>query len=428
MVRFARRSHLRQAAFRLTDLPRRAVSVKGPDERQSMKIRHVVRGRCNPDNADGIIRHTYHLAHAQLRLGHDVAVYGLESKSLEPEVVDRDGLSVYAYPRTRVPFSVHRELVHRLDGPDSDVDLVHFQVPHDPHMYRLSRILQRRGIRYFVSPHAMWYPSALERHRIRKAVYKQLFDDRMNRGATGIHATAMDEIHSIHQYAPGVPAYVVRNALDLSQVDEALSDSNTFHNRWGLLPAAKIFLFLGRLDPYQKGLDVLLQAWSQAISTEVAARLVIIGPSWRGSLPLLTEMVDELGISDSVTFTGPLFGKDKMAALRSADCYVQLSRYEGSPYSIKEAFASGLPGILTRETNFATVAEEYGAGWTVTHDPRAVAERISWVMKLPGDQLQDAGKRARLMIDERHSIDRAASRMVLAYQAAMTGGSFENDD
>jgi len=393
-----------------------------------MKIRHVIRGRCNPDNADGIIRHTYHLAHAQLRLGHDVAVYGLESRSLEPELIDRDGLPVYAYPRTRLPFSVHSALIDRLEGPDLDVGMVHIQVPHDPHMFRLSRLLKRRNINYFVSPHAMWEPRALDRHRIRKRVYKMLFDDRMNRGAAGIHATAANEIAAIESYAKGVPAFVVRNSVDLAEIDSAANERNWFCDHFDHSSDERAFVFLGRLDTYQKGLDVLLQAWSIAVSSRGGGHLFVIGPSWRGSMSQLTEITQELGITDSVTFTGPLFGRDKVEALRSGDCYIQLSRYETSPYSIQEAFASGLPAILTAETNLALVAAHYGAGWAVTHEPQEVAARITSVLELPTDQLNEARQKARLLVEERHSIDRAAVKIVDAYRASQTGQSFEDDD
>jgi glycosyltransferase involved in cell wall biosynthesis len=395
---------------------------------RSMKIRHVIRGRCNPDNADGIIRHTYQLAHAQLRLGHDVAVYGVESRSLHPELIDRESLPVYAYPRTRLPLSLHPSLAGRIDGPDSDVGMVHIQVPHDPSMFRLSRYLRERGIDYFVSPHAMWEPIALDRHWLRKRVYKRLFDDRMNEDAAGVHATAAEEVAAIQSYTKGAPIFVVRNSVDLMGIDNVVTGRNWFRDQFEYPPDERAFVFLGRLDPYQKGLDTLLQAWSIAFSDKAIGHLFIIGPSWKGSMSRLTKLTHDLGIATSVTFTGPLFGKEKIAALRSGDCYIQLSRYETSPYSIQEAFASRLPAILTEETNFATIAAQYGAGWAVTHDPREVAVRIGHVMELSSGQLNDAGQNARLLVEERHSIDRSAARMVDAYRAAKTGQGFDNDD
>jgi len=63
-----------------------------------MKIRHLIWGRCNTNNDYDIIRHTYHLTHAQLRHGYDVAVYGLESRAEDPRGIDRERLRVKRVP------------------------------------------------------------------------------------------------------------------------------------------------------------------------------------------------------------------------------------------------------------------------------------------------------------------------------------------
>ena len=393
-----------------------------------MKIRHVIRGRCNPANADGIIRHTYYLAHAHLRLGHDVAVYGLESKAEEPESIDRNGLRVCVFPRTRWPFSVHPGLRRLLESIDADVDLVHIQVPQDPAMYALGRLLTDLGIPYFVSPHAMWEPEALTRHRVRKLVYKRLFDDRMNRASAGVQATAASEVAAIRRYAPGTQVFVVRNAIDLGSMDAFPPNEGFWRSRFNVPDGTRVFVFLGRLDPYQKGLDVLLHAWAKATEAGADARLGLIGPFWRGSDKALREMVASLEISETVIFSGPLYGPEKHQALQSADCYVQVSRYETSPYSIQEAFALRLPAILSQETNLADIAEQYGAGWKVPIDPDALAARIEETCSMPKEALLQMGEAARRLVTERHSLDRAARRIVAAYRSSLDGSNFEDDD
>lgn len=392
-----------------------------------MRIRHVIRGRCNPDNADGIIRHTYYLAHAQLRLGHDVAVYGLESGAEEPEVIDRNGLKVFAFPRTVGPFAVHPELRRLIAEKSDDIDLVHIQPPHDPAMFGLSRLLTSQAIPYFLSAHAMWDPQALARHRFRKRVYKILFDNRMCRAALGVHATSATEVDSIRAYAPSTPVYTVRNSIDLSLFDEVEPRSGFWQERFGVPDRSKLFAFVGRLDPHQKGLDILLDAWSR-VTHETHAQLALIGPFWRDSERTVQTLVDTHAIRGSVILTGPLFGHEKVWALRGADCYIQVSRYESSPYSIQEAFACGIPAILTAATNLADVAERYGAGWKVAPEPVAIAKTIKRICSMTSDEITSAGLAARLLVEERHSLDRAAARLVEAYRAALSGSQFEDDD
>jgi glycosyltransferase involved in cell wall biosynthesis len=393
-----------------------------------MRIRHVVRGRCNPDNADGIIRHTYYLAHAQRSLGHDVEVYGVASRAEAPEIIDRDGLVVRAFPATTIPFGVHPGLREQIQSFDRSPDTIfHLQPPHEPAVYGLGRLLHRLGIPYMLAAHAMWDPHALARHRVKKAAYKVAFDNRLTRDSVGVHATASAEVADIARYAPGVRAFAVRNSLDLEGIDAIPGDPRFWETRFGIPPEARVFVFLGRLDPYQKGLDLLLEGWRRAVPDGGGAVLALVGPPWGEGADLPTE-VARLGLEGSVLMTGPLYGSDKHRALCAADCYVQTSRYETSPYSIQEAMAARLPAVVTPATNFGDVVERYRAGRRVELDAASIGSALSDMLTLPAADLQQMGEQARRLVEERHSLARAATRIVEAYRAAISGGPFVDDD
>jgi len=59
------------------------------------------------------------------------------------------------------------------------------------------------------------------------------------------------------------------------------------------------------------------------------------------------EMVKELGLSEYVNFKGWVLGKDKIALLSTSDIFTLPSYFEGSPNSLIEAMASGIPSIAT---------------------------------------------------------------------------------
>lgn len=398
-----------------------------PGEQTVMKIRHVVRGRCNPENADGIIRYTYSMAHAQLRLGHDVAVYGLQSRVISPELLSREGLRVFAFPHTTNPFSLHPGIRRQLDIEGEDVDIVHIQVPHDPAMYSLSRELVARDIPYMISPHGMWEKEALDRHRLRKKAYKLMFDNRMCRGAVGVHATSMAELDSIRRYTPGMESFYVRNSVDLTRMGEPVGDGSFWQSEYGVKAGDRVFVSLGRLDPFQKGLDVLLDAWSR-LPDGLEARLALIGPFWRGNKSEIRQLVANAGLGDRVILTGPLYGEPKYRALNEAACYIQVSRYEGTPIAVLEALACRLPAILTPGTNLDLIVEDHNAGWGVPLEPEAIARRIEEASRLPKGELETRGAAARALVEERHSLDRAASRIVEAYAASLSGANFVDDD
>lgn len=395
-----------------------------------MRIRHVIRGRLNPDNADGIITHTYRLAHAQLQLGHDVEVYGVASKAREPEVIDREGLVVRAFPWSAIPGRVDPSLreVIATDAAQPTT-MFHLQPPHDPAVAALGRLLRKSDLPYFVSPHAMWSPHALSRAGLKKRVYKLLVDDRLVAGAIGVHATAAAEIPEIHEYAPKSRVFAIRNSIDWKEIESMERAPAFWQDRYGVRSDVRVVAFLGRLDPYQKGLDILLEAWDEATAgSETPAVLALIGTPWRETYDDLTAAIAGLGSPESVMLTGPLFGIEKYQALAAADVYAQTSRYETSPYSIQEALATGLPAIVSPGTNFALPVSAYDAGFSVELTRGSIADALRAAFDAPPARLQAMGENARRLVRERHSLDRAAKRMVEAYEAAMSGASFEDDD
>ena len=59
-----------------------------------------------------------------------------------------------------------------------------------------------------------------------------------------------------------------------------------------------MFMFIGRLDSWQKGLDLLVEAFAHARLAEAA--LVLVGPDHRGSRRELAALAERLGIMSQV--------------------------------------------------------------------------------------------------------------------------------
>lgn len=97
----------------------------------------------------------------------------------------------------------------------------------------------------------------------------------------------------------------------------------------------------GRLNP-QKNHELLIRAFSR-IADKTDENLKIYGA---GELKeQLTELIDELGISERVFLCGA--SDDVPAVLAGAKLFVMSSDYEGMPNSLLEALAAGLPCIST---------------------------------------------------------------------------------
>jgi CDP-glycerol glycerophosphotransferase len=98
------------------------------------------------------------------------------------------------------------------------------------------------------------------------------------------------------------------------------------------------FATLGRFST-EKNHDRLLHAFSKVLSVAPHARLVVAGYG-----PLrehLERTVIRLGLETTAFIVGP-FG-NPFPILKSADCFVLSSNYEGQPMVLLEAAIAGLP-------------------------------------------------------------------------------------
>jgi glycosyltransferase involved in cell wall biosynthesis len=97
---------------------------------------------------------------------------------------------------------------------------------------------------------------------------------------------------------------------------------------------------LGRLS-FEKGQDMLLEAWAEVAPRHPSWRLRLYGTGPEESA--LRRRATELGLDGSVEFPGATADLDK--ALTGASVFALSSREEGFPMSIIEAMAYGLPTV-----------------------------------------------------------------------------------
>lgn len=103
---------------------------------------------------------------------------------------------------------------------------------------------------------------------------------------------------------------------------------------------AKTVVAVGRLT-YQKGFDLLLQAWARACRRVSGWQLAIVGDGELRSA--LSAQAESLGLAGCVTFVPAT--KDVVAVYRDASVLAMSSRYEGFGMVLLEAQTVGLPVV-----------------------------------------------------------------------------------
>jgi glycosyltransferase involved in cell wall biosynthesis len=109
-------------------------------------------------------------------------------------------------------------------------------------------------------------------------------------------------------------------------------------------PRGPDVLFLGRLEIAQKGLDVLLEAWS-TVHGKMPGRLLLAGDG--PDAGELERLVVRRGVQESVAFIGRVDPDERLALLRSARVTVMPSRFETFGLVALESLAVGTPVVAT---------------------------------------------------------------------------------
>lgn len=107
----------------------------------------------------------------------------------------------------------------------------------------------------------------------------------------------------------------------------------------------KFILFLGRIDIYMKGLDILLESFSRIKNQNVF--LKIAGSGKKGDVKKIIKLIRDFKLEDRVEFLGRVSEKDKFELLRTCLFLVMPSRFEGWGITAIESNAASKPVLGT---------------------------------------------------------------------------------
>lgn len=104
-----------------------------------------------------------------------------------------------------------------------------------------------------------------------------------------------------------------------------------------------------------KAPDLLLKAWQSLQNHYPDWHIYMLG---NGEVERFRQMSHEMGLQDSVTFTGYMTGQEKEKYFRNASLLCMCSYEEGFPMVVLEAWTYGIPVITTPVGGLPDVIEE----------------------------------------------------------------------
>jgi glycosyltransferase involved in cell wall biosynthesis len=196
----------------------------------------------------------------------------------------------------------------------------------------------------------------------------------------------------------GTPRSLIYSGINLEAF--ATADPATFRSKWHVAADRVVVGMVSKLWE-GKGHSILLEAWRQVVAEtpRQPPLLVIVG---HGPLEgQLRAQASELGITDSVLFTG--FLEDTPRVTAAIDIAVLPSFFEGMGRVVLEAQAAGKPVVASRVGGIPDLIDDRVNGILVTAgDADSLAREITGLVNAPGRR-KSLGANARRQMSPEYS-------------------------
>ncbi|MBX4209283.1 glycosyltransferase [Candidatus Parcubacteria bacterium] len=188
-------------------------------------------------------------------------------------------------------------------------------------------------------------------------------------------------------------ADIVPNPLSLSVFSPATAAEKTILRK-GFGLSGPTLMYAGRIAP-EKRLDAALKAFKILLADMPDARFVIAG---NGPADQETRnLARDLGISESVLFTGFLDHATLSKWYKASDAFVMMCPIETQCLALMQAFATGLPSV---GVDAGAVGEHIQSGWgrkVPDGDHQALASALRDILADP--KRIEMGKKARAYVE-----------------------------
>lgn len=221
------------------------------------------------------------------------------------------------------------------------------------HGFATRAALRGTGVPYVVYPHGMldpWFRREYPLKHLKKWLYWPWGEYRVLRDASAVLFTCEEERRQarqsfwLYRANEAVVAFGTPGVQGNAAVQRELFDA-----QYPALRDKRLLLYLSRIHP-KKGVDLLIDAFSEAAQRDPQLHLVLAGPDTGGEQPQLMRRAESL-MPGRVTWTGMLRGDVKWGAFHRAEAFILPSHQENFGIAVAEALSCGLPVLISDKVN-----------------------------------------------------------------------------
>lgn len=205
------------------------------------------------------------------------------------------------------------------------------------------------------------------------------------------------------------------NGVDLAQFGPKKAPLRIY-KKYRLPTDRPFVLYVGRVDP-EKSISNVVTAFSGVLEAVPEALLVIVGDGT--DRRRLTDLVEALGIQQSVRFLGRVMPPDVMEIYRTAQVFATASETETQGIVLIEAAATALPLVAVDAGAVRELCQHKKNG--ILCHPGDVEEMTDALVKiLKNPDVRERYGKASLEIAKKHDLNRTLGRFVEIYEEAIT--------
>jgi glycosyltransferase involved in cell wall biosynthesis len=305
------------------------------------------------------------------QLGHKCELWGLSTE------IDRNDYPFYVHFNDSLfSFKVSEGLKNKLTADRDSIICVNLHSVFTPINIGISKVVKSLNIPLCVTPQGGYHAYSFQRNYLKKKLFVLLFEKSFLRRMDYFFIHGKQEADFIKRYSAKT-CYVLLNGFPEGRIKKPI------YNYSDIIPAHKLkLLFLGRLDPLHKGLDLLIKSMSHLKDIDV--ELTLIGPQFtEPASKSLQELISTLGLTEKVKLKEPVYKQaEKEELYATHHLFVHTSRWEGMPTGVIEALCYGMPVLVSKGTNLGDIVQKEQFGKVVEElTPQGVAAAIADLYK-----------------------------------------------
>jgi len=372
----------------------------------------------------GTVDLVYKLSRALTDRGHEVTIYTSDFELDRAYIDSLQGIEVYPFHcvSSVAEFYLMPGIVGKVRKRLKDFDVVHLHCFRSFQNVVIHHYAKKHGISYVLDTHGS-LPRMAGGERGVKWLLRRLFDVifgyKLLRDASKVIAETEVGVNEYREFGVNKDKIALIPPPFDTEGFSRLPSPDLFRQKYNL-QEKHIVLFLGRIH-WIKGLDFLVESFSELALSRSDVTLVIVGPD-DGYKPTLDKLTDDLNLADRVLFTGFLGGVEKLSSLVDADVVVQTSVYEQGAWAPFEAILCNTPIIVSSNSGAGEDVKRIDAGYLVEYgNKNELRDTIQYILDNPAEA-QKKTQKAKEYIKSSLSLAKGIEKYEKLYQEVSKRG------